>query len=232
MALDRILLIDNLPVVDLLELVDFGARRAEPRRAGALQRAPRRRARRAGPADYPLARRPAPAAGRRSASIIVDDGVGQQACRARPDRPPPDPHRERATSAPGSRSAAAIAAWRSARAHRTVAWSGRDSDIVGTILAGYGLVPDVAQTYTPAHRPQQHPEPERQRPRLPQPARAAQRLSLLDLLSASPAWPSSRSATSSPRAPRPRRPRRRRSVIDLFRARAFDQRRRPQRRRP
>ena len=41
------------------------------------------------------------------------------------------------------------------RAHRTVAWTGRDSDIATTIIAGYTMRPDIGQT-THLHTPISH----------------------------------------------------------------------------
>ncbi|MFZ6178955.1 phage late control D family protein [Nannocystis pusilla] len=144
MALDCILLIDNVPVVDLLELVDsvrVEQSLSEPARFSVRLVAELDELVR----DYPLLVDPRLRPGA-VVSVIVDDGVGQQACLVRGPIDRHQIHFESGNVGSWLEVSGGDRRMEMARAHRTVAWSGRDSDIVGAILAGYGLVPDVAQT--------------------------------------------------------------------------------------
>ncbi|MCY1061717.1 hypothetical protein [Nannocystis sp. SCPEA4] len=144
MALEFILLIDDLPAPDLLDLVitaQVDQSLSEPTRYAVrfameidevLQ-------------DYTLVLDPRLRPGA-VVTILVDDGLGL-ACLVRGAIDRHQVHIE--TGGPGSWLEVSGGDKRveMARAHRTVAWSGRDSDLVSTILAGYDLVPQVAQTF-------------------------------------------------------------------------------------
>jgi len=143
MALELILLIDSVPAPDLLDLVittQVEQSLSEPTRysvrfAMEIDEVLR---------DYTLILDPRLRAGA-VVTILVDDGLGL-ACLVRGAIDRHQVHIE--TGGPGSWFEVSGGDKRveMARAHRTVAWPGRDSDVAAIILAGYALVPDVAQT--------------------------------------------------------------------------------------